>query len=166
MLVALEHEAIRQAVRLGEARVSTAHLLLAVVELDEQLNAVGLRLPEPLQSVNCGGRILAKHSIGAQVLAQMLPGLADGDEQTASLSQRRRWWRENPRHPAWTGSAAKAADQAQMNGVGTQVGPGSGHLLLASLAVPEGAAATLLRTLQVEPRTIVSEVMRLLPDKP
>lgn len=54
-------EAVRQAVRFAHSRVTTAHLVLAILAIEEQFVAAGLRLPEDRLAANGAGAILGSH---------------------------------------------------------------------------------------------------------
>lgn len=150
--LALEHEAIRQAVRVGAERVTTAHLLFALLALDEQLEEVQVALPERVAMSNRGGAIL--RTFGVSLRAVPSHGTELRDPGPVTPRHRRRLWRSNPRNPPWTAVAANAADRAPQLAGGGPVG--STALLQASLAESGGAAALLLRSLGVEPDEVLA----------
>lgn len=171
MLVALEMDAVRQAVRLDNERVDTSHLLLATIELDRDVAATGLKLPESCASVCRAGEVLAEFGVG-YAAAVCATGRSDRTAATVSAipgpwwwhSGRRRWWRTNARTPPWLLSAAVAADHAWSDGVGRGTRVGSSHLLIAALANREGPASHLLHRLGDEPEAVVDATIRRLQE--
>lgn len=168
MLVALEMEAVRQAVRAGATQLHTGHLLLAALELDRNLQAVGATLPEPLAAVNGAGGVLAEHGVDYRTVAACAETLAVPLEPTVRVGpgpwwwkpSRRRWWRVVAGDPPWAISAGTAADRALADAQNQRTRAGSSHLLVAALAVPDGPASRLLRQLGADSQTVAAETAR------
>jgi hypothetical protein len=170
LLLALEMEAIRQAVRMGSAQVTTAHLLLTVLELDRNLEALGEQLPGALATANCGGRVLADHGIGYDAAIAAATEISDPVEPAAApvagpwwwKPSRQRWWRTKYLNPPWAASAAEAADRTGTDTRRRRTRPGTGPLLAAVLAEPDGPACQVLHQLGADPATVSVETTRQL----
>jgi hypothetical protein len=164
ILHALELEAVRQAIQLAHPQVTTAHLLLAVLSLDEQLAAAQVRLPDALLEDNAGGEILAAHGVTHHVALQHLAQQPVTVLPLASVPpghQRSR--RTLPHASMWAGQAADASTSARA----TTDGPcGSTQLLIAALANLDGSAAQLLRRMGADPAAIVSDGQHRTATKP
>jgi hypothetical protein len=63
ILLLIEHDARKQAVRLGHAHTGTVELLLSTLDLHEQLHTAGMVLPEPAARHNSAGQILRGHGV-------------------------------------------------------------------------------------------------------
>gem|GEM_PF-5278797 len=156
VLLTLELESVRQAVRLGHSQVTSAHMVLAILTLAEQLTSLGLTLPADQVGVNGAEKTLANCGVGFAAALKAVPAPPSA-EQSAS-AQRRRPWRTHPRYPPWTIAAAAAADEAREMVSGAGVRVGASHLLVALLADSEGPGAQLLRVLGADPVEIAAEV--------
>ncbi|MEU0558684.1 hypothetical protein [Dactylosporangium sp. NPDC006015] len=150
VLANLELEAIRQAVRLGRDRVTTADLVLAVAAFEDELAARRLR---PVQAHRS---LLTVRGLTSADAALAATTATDTDDPAVAGPARRRAWRTNPNNPPWSTAAAAAADQARTTAAAAGVPAGSAQLLSAALTVPDNAAWTLLRALHTDP----SEVLR------
>jgi hypothetical protein len=169
MQLALELEAIRQAVRLGSSQVTTAHLLLATIELDRSLQAVGASLPAPRSAVSQAGQVLGQHGVDYLAAVGSTAELATVPEPVATVApgpwwrkRRRWWWWTDPRSPAWAASAGAAAEAAAAHAARDQTRVGSSHLLIAAVADPDGPAGLVLRRLGADPAAVSEEVARRL----
>jgi hypothetical protein len=168
MQLALELEAIRQAVRLGSSQVTTAHLLLATIELDRSLQAVGASLPDSRSAVSQAGQVLAQHGVDYLAAVGSTAELAMVPEPVAAVApgpwwrKRRRWWWTDPRSPAWAASAGAAAEAAASHAARDQTRVGSSHLLIAAVADPDGPAGLVLRRLGADPAAVSEEAARRL----
>jgi hypothetical protein len=157
ILHALEMEAIRQAVRLDHLQVTTAHLLLAVLSLDEQLTAAQVRLPNELVEDNAGGEILAAHGVTHHAALQHLAQQPVTDPPVPSVPPRhQRLRRTLPHDSMWTSEARDAGTSARATTDGLAL-CGSTQLLIAALTNLDASAAQLLRRMGPDPAAIVAE---------
>lgn len=170
MLVALEMEAVRQAVRVGSEQVHTGHLLLAMLEMDRNLQVAGATLPDQLAVVSGGGQVLAEHGVDHQAAAVCVEALVVAVEPAVRAIPgpwwwkpgQRRWWRVVAADPQWAISAGDAADRAQSDARSQGTRAGSSHLLVAALADAVGPAARVLRELGAAPEAVAQEAARQL----
>ncbi len=123
VLASLEFEAIRQAVRLGQAQVTPAHLLLAVMALEDQVSSTRVRFAGR-RSAMVNAPVLSQFGM---TMREARPVVRDGIAEPSVGVQRRRAWRTNPRNPSWGISAARIADEARMDSTG--LGSGALHLV-------------------------------------
>lgn len=141
----LELEANRLAVRWGHARVTTAHLFLAVLSLNLQL----LGDPDPLDANHVMvNRALASSGITLQDALPLIPVEMESGEP----APRPRWQQAGPECSKEARLAVSAATvQARRRPLFEH-----GQCLLASsLSAPEGAAAELVRRLELDPASLV-----------
>lgn len=147
----LEHEAMRQAVLMGHARVSTASALLAVCILDAQLEESGHRLLKEYLPYNQGGEILAEAGVKlGRARAAAEPLVKERETHTASESSER-FWGNRLADPVWSIAAAEAMDQSAVlaqrlahRSVGTL------HLLAAVIHDDASSAVRLLQQLGID----------------
>jgi hypothetical protein len=150
MIFILEQEAVRQAVRLGHHMVTTAHLLLAALTVDDQLALSGLSLAPELVDGNRGGSMLVGAGVTHDVLTRHLAGRTV-NKQPASY-RRRRQWRTRAGFPQWTVEAESAADRVRRCGEPGSVG--TTHLVDEALRDHEGDAYMTLMALGVDLATM------------
>lgn len=152
-----------QAVRLGRSVISSAEVLLSILELHEQLDTAGVALPAEVARYNQAGEVLRAHGVTlraatwAAAEVPMLPGNAEDDLHDVDI---RGWQPPRPRPGASSygrtaltalHSASAAARRAGHPFAGTT------HLLLAVLAELNGPGARLLRRLGAQPKRIRSD---------
>lgn len=155
VLVGLELEAIRQAVRGGAAQVSRAHLLLAICSVEQQLKTTGRSLRRDLAPYGEAATILAQWGIDYPTAATAVSRLPDND--IAIDSSRR--WRSQRHDPGFGSVTAQTVTEAMA--LATHLGHrgrGASHVLSALLAHSHGAATTLLSSLGVNLPALASAV--------
>ncbi|MCQ0003805.1 Clp protease N-terminal domain-containing protein [Actinomadura madurae] len=142
-------EAQRQAVRLGHSSVTTAHLLLSILVLDDQIAIAGHRFRDGVAQVNGAAELLrtrgATPSAVLGAVAELIPA---GDRpQAGSLT------------PDMEGSAEKAVTRARLL-ANERKSPSTGtaHLLSAVLAEPDDPCHAVLSAVGVD----VEELRRAL----
>jgi hypothetical protein len=152
VLVELENQAAIQAIRLAHERVTTAHLMLAVLAFEHQQGITGLSPRAGTGRTN--QPLLAE--LGATYPQAV--GRAAAIEPAGDLAppRRRRAIRTRPGYPRWTAAAARAADHARQLAVGGGIPAGSLHLIHAALGESDGAAARLLSALSVDPEQVLA----------
>jgi hypothetical protein len=174
----LELEATGRAVWLGHPTVTTAHLLLAVAALDEQV-ALAERarpdrsVPAGLLAANRGGAVLTANGVTYPAALRIVATSADLDEALPPATDGPPAPRSGhgggdpapgtgPLGPAWSASAlaARADLRAAYRSSGDSVG--STHLLAAALTQPDAAAQRLLRGLGADPAAVAAGARRLL----
>ncbi|GAB7039806.1 MULTISPECIES: Clp protease N-terminal domain-containing protein [Catenuloplanes] len=154
-LAFLEDEAIAETVRSGWPQTTSAHLLLAVVVLEEEMMA-GDFYPSDNYLSACG---IVLKSIGFdRGKAYRYLESVMREEQSAS-PQRRRAWRSNPKNPPWTITAVRVADSAR--GVGSAP-VGSAHLLYSILVDSDDIGRRLLREQAIDPQDVRVSLARRL----
>lgn len=163
VLACLQDEVLRQAVIMGDRRVQTSAVLLAVLSLDEQLAASGQRLKPEYAAHNRGGVILSGLGCDlrrAQRVAQGVtePGTPLSDEEAAA----RFWGGRKAGDPAWDGNVARVLNRAgEFARERGHSDIGTSHLLAALLAEPESAAAQqVVAGLGVDPQRVRELVAR------
>lgn len=152
ILACLEREVMRQAVVTGHAIVQSSSVLLAIVSLDVQLDAVGERLRTPYLPHNQGGRLLIEAGFDLAKAQSAAESLADIELETlpANESSARFWDTGKPGDPSWSTAAASAMDQAASIGrVHGHPHAGTSHLLVAALT-EDSAASRLLTNLGLD----------------
>ncbi|NJC81928.1 Clp protease N-terminal domain-containing protein [Planosporangium mesophilum] len=162
VLYVMEMEAIRQAVRLGNSRVTTAHLVLATLVLHEELVTAGPWEPETVGALGSAGAILAARGVTSFSVGRHLATLSSfGD---AAPKQRHRAWRTNPKHPKWTVAAAQAAEATRNASPQGQedVSAGTARLFVSALADADDDAVRMLHRLSIDPAAVVKEAERLI----
>lgn len=134
LLAAFPQEISRQAVLLGDTQLSTAHVVLAVADLDRQLAAAGSRLPEAIAVNNTGGAILAEHGLRYEAAIRSRPELTPS-EAVATHVARGLWPALRNGDPTWGQVVVDllAAARADAAARGHRDG-GTTHLLALTLA--------------------------------
>ncbi|MEW2359436.1 Clp protease N-terminal domain-containing protein [Spirillospora sp. NPDC029432] len=143
MVPTVRLEAERQAVRLGHATVTTVHLLVAMLVLDEQLAAAGDRLRDDLAGLNGAAGLLRERGATAAAAAAASAGLAPAGEFVPDEDG-----------PAWR-ALARARRLAQERG---DASTGTVHVLTALLDDPDDPCGGLLASIGVD----VAELRRAL----
>lgn len=150
-LAFLEDEAIAETVRLGHDRTTLTHLVLAVLILEEQMAASGLR-PTNEYMPSCDF-ILRPFAIDRELVSVTVVSVPQEGE--IAPAQRRRSWRSNPKNPPWTVTASRAAEQARSATSSSSKAPtGSANLLFAVLSDSDDSGRQLLREHSVDPETV------------
>jgi len=161
ILFLIEADANDKAVRTGHAAVTSADVLLSVIDLHEQLAAAGLELPPDAARWNEAGQILAACSVAGpaavRAASRMPPWPTDAEDDLTDVPHMG-WWKAKALTggPAQGRTALVALREASL--LAHRLGhpyAGTTHLLRALLAEPTGPAARLLRHLGV-----VSDVVR------
>lgn len=156
VLVALEHEAIIQAVRLAQAQVTTAHLLLAIILFEEEMATTGLRPRTELLRAN--DIVLLRYGVSyGSAVANAAAATAVG---AVAPPRRGRPWRTKPDNPPWTVAAADAAERARTMAAVSGVPEGSLHLLLSILERSDEVAARLMVDLDVDVAEVIEGARR------
>ncbi|WP_433337541.1 Clp protease N-terminal domain-containing protein [Spirillospora sp. CA-294931] len=141
IVLTVRQEARRGAVRLGHSTVTTVHLLLAVLALDDQLTSAGLRLRDGLERNNTGAESLRARGV-------TLPTALDAATELIPADQ------TEPGSPVplkLSDGAEQALTRARLS-ANARKDPSTGttHLLGALLADPGDPCDTLLTTLGVD----------------
>jgi Clp amino terminal domain, pathogenicity island component len=151
-MVCLESQAVVEAVRLGHKFVAPSHLILAVLRVEHEMRATGLRPVVPRYAAN--DFLLADFAVFYRPAIEVADSI--GSRGPAAAKQRGRAWRQNPRNPAWMSSAVSVAERAR--GLGTSAHPtGSLHLVHASLSDQDDTGCEMMRRLSVDPGSVVAE---------
>jgi len=131
--VALMHESVRQAVRVGSADVGQAQLIPAMCAVDEQLRDTGRSLADPWVEHNCGGRILSAWGISSAASARRSVRFRQGE-----VPPRQRWrWRTTRGDPPYGADVTRTVERAER--YAAELGHpyvGTNHLLMALLSDP------------------------------
>lgn len=142
VLACLESEAVRQAVRLGHDRLTTAHLLLGVLSFNDQIRQSAGR-----GSLSAfGSRSLIDFRV---TLEDVVTNVSSEWENVGAAPRSRRHPIETRRgNPRWSASAAQATASARSR---TRQAPAESHsdVLVAAIAEYEGASLA-LRTVGVD----------------
>ncbi|MDR7276606.1 Clp protease N-terminal domain-containing protein [Catenuloplanes atrovinosus] len=145
----LESEVLRQAVRAGHDRVTTEALLLAVLSLDAQLAAGGVRLAERFRAHNRGGELL--RAAGLPAAPEPADGAEPGDVLGPEETARRLWSGGRPGDPVWGRRVIDALDRAgELARAAGHSDIGTTHVLAAALDDAESAAVRWLHDLGVD----------------
>lgn len=160
VLACLEEEALRQAVIVGHRSVQSDAVLLAVLSMDEQLEATGQRLRPPYPRHNQGGRILAEFGVDRRRAQRAAEGLTeDGGQLAAEESAQRFWGGGKPGDPPWDGHAVQLLDRAgALARAAAHPDIGTSHLLAAAVRDTGSAAVRLLTELAVDLQKIRGRV--------
>ncbi|MFI0353186.1 Clp protease N-terminal domain-containing protein [Actinomadura sp. 9N407] len=136
----VRQEARRQAVRLGHSNVTTVHLLLAMLALDDQLTTTGLRLRDGLEQNNTAAELLRAQGVTLPVAVN-----------AAELVPAERGEPGSPVPPKLSGGAEQALTRARLN-ANERKDPSTGttHLLTALLADPDDPCNALLAAVGVD----------------
>jgi ATP-dependent Clp protease ATP-binding subunit ClpA len=159
-LIELEFEAVRHAVRLGHRQVSTAHLLLAILECDHQLSAAGASFIGSYQKNNQASILLHANRVTRAAVLEHLSSF----EHSGNVAPERRHRKVRTRrsNPKWTRSAAEAADNSRSLARQRNEDAGSLHLLLSLLKESSTFACEMVHALGFDPDTILRDTERLL----
>lgn len=137
----LEDEAIAETVRLGHDRTTLTHLILAVLVLEEEMTASGLR-PAVDYMQSCD--FVLQH-FGIDREAVSLAAASTPQVGEIASPQRRRSWRSGSRNPPWTVAAVRVAEAARLvASTGSRAALGSAHLLHAVLTDPDSSGRRVL----------------------
>jgi hypothetical protein len=161
LLLGLELEANRQAIRVNSRYVNTAHLLLAVLELEEQLKIAGVSLRDSVESTSRGGRLLVAHGVTSWSVVTCLPEIA-ADDPAVRPPTRRRFWRGGTRGPSWARSAWLAAEVPWQRSSLRTV-KGSTDLLASIVENPDSEACRVLNAIGVDVDTLMAQASRTSP---
>lgn len=156
LVMAVDREANRQAIRLGASQVNQVHLLLAICVLHNQLDQLGLTFAERWSRHNEAGEVLAENGVVAERLVQRLWG----QTVTEDSANRSRPWRNKVRADLPFGASVAAVDE-RAHAYAAELGhdyAGTSHMLLALLSEGEGSASSLLRSIGVEDRRLEMEL--------
>jgi hypothetical protein len=166
MLYVVEGTATYQAVRTGHARVTSADVLLSILDVDEQLASAGKALPEDVARWNQAGEILMQHGVTRQSAARLATQLGSApadDEQSDDGVPTRGWWTVRTQVvgiPDQGRTALLALREASLSA--RRHGhpyAGTTHLLATLLAEASGPAARLLRQLHTDPEVIRAQAL-------
>jgi ATP-dependent Clp protease ATP-binding subunit ClpA len=155
VVAAVRSEDMRLAWRLGHARASSAHLLCALLDVDEQIErSEGVDLPPDIAAHNTAGVVLRNAGV---TLTTLIVATADlPDEAEAALPKRgtfagpaRRYWSESSE------KACRNADELARSLRHRRIG--TTHLLAGCLATSDGPAFRLLAALGTDPAAIREE---------
>lgn len=129
-LIALEYEAIRQAVRMGHQQVHAAHLLVAIAAMGQDLHDSGHTLRKSFAAHGRADTLLTGAGVAYPSLAHWLVPIEFPDAAT----DRNRFWRRFPHNPPVGVDVAATIGQAStLAAERTHRPAGSEHLLLAIL---------------------------------
>ncbi|WP_433870946.1 Clp protease N-terminal domain-containing protein [Saccharopolyspora sp. CA-218241] len=139
MVLTVRREAMRQAVRFGHPQVTTAHLVLAMLVVDEQIATSGQRLRKRFAVDNAGAELLRDRGVARAAAAGAVADLAPSGE------------RSRPTDPSLAsgveGVLHRAREIASERGAKAT---GTNHLLIALLAADDDPGTALLSTLGVD----------------
>ena len=154
ILSELEEQAVVQGIRLEQRRVTTAHLVLAVLAFEQELRVTGLRPAGPAAeaSVPVLFDLGAVHSAAPAIAARIE---ARGEP---APERKRRAIRARADETRWTVGAADACDRAREAGGRRGVGAGSLHLLRAALAGRDDAGRRLVTGLGLDPHRVLAAI--------
>ncbi|MGI5184764.1 Clp protease N-terminal domain-containing protein [Dactylosporangium sp. CA-152071] len=154
-------EAMRQAARLGDGPVTSAHLLLGAAGMAAQLRAADLHLRPAVQPFNAALDVLTAHGVTLDRAVSAMPDarVADLAVVPHGRAQLVIWFPG----PGWTAEAVDAVDRAVALARDAGHGEtGSSHLTVAALDA-DGTAARLVRALGADPGAVRDDVTRTLP---
>lgn len=158
-LTFVEDEAVAETVRLGHDRTTVTHLILAILVLEEEMAASGLR-PASDYAQACDF-VLRPFTLDREMLAMTVASIAQ--EGAIAPPQRRRSWRSSPKNPPWTVAAVRVAEAARgLVPSDRKALVGSAHLLYAVLADSDDSGRRLLREHSVDPATVQDLLVRRL----
>ena len=146
---ATEMEANRQAVRLGDAQVTGAHLMLAVVSVAGQLDRAGIDPAEDPIGVRAAAAALRTCGLSYETLA-LAGARIDPVHRPDAPRAAQRGWRADPKGPSWTVAASGIAERAR-----TAAEPGALAMVRAGLA-EDVAAPELVRRGGAQPEAILA----------
>lgn len=161
VLGCLELEMMRQAVRLNSQTVMPAHVLLAMLSLDHQLQLTSKTLTARSTPFNTGADILRRAGVDRLgVVRAMETNTADSDHPTLAAESSGRLWQLG--QPAWQTETGATLDRS------VEIARGCGHPeagtlhLLAALLERAGPTNRLLDALGADSDAIRDDVNRAL----
>jgi hypothetical protein len=158
-LLALMQESARQAVRLGGAQVSQAHLIIALCAVEDQFRYTGRCLADRWTEHNRGGQTLSRWGVGYVSSAEYAARLPEQD-----VSACRRWrWRVGRGDPPYGVDVTQTVEHAEQHAA--RLGhryAGTSHLLMALLSDQDGAGCRLLRDMGVDDGPLRRDMARQL----
>jgi Clp amino terminal domain, pathogenicity island component len=154
VIFCLEGEALRLAARLGDQVVTTAHLLLAIVSLDEQLAADGRQILGAAGRFSDTADVL--HQCGVTDLFAYAPGNTGEETNVMPRDEAAERFFDGgkPGDPAWGYQAVTALDSAGTLAELSRTEPGTTHLLAALLANVQSSAYRLLEIAGADPMAV------------
>ena len=154
--VVLRTEADRQAIRLGHRRVGTPHLLLAVMALGAQLQAINCGFRD--NDNNAAATVLESYGLTLGAMLDSLNEPGNAAMELAPSTARRRIGQ------LWSVETAMEAEDAMRRAVelarAERAETGTTHLVVAALAEPGSSACDLLDRLGADPADIVADLER------
>ncbi|WP_192580685.1 Clp protease N-terminal domain-containing protein [Micromonospora sp. AMSO1212t] len=158
ILVGVDVEARRQAVRLGHDVIGPLHILLAMLTHDATLAAARLRVPATHSSRNRGAGVLRTHGVDADRL-RALAASGGGPEEPPAEVLTKQLSSQRPGDP-FTGTDVVTAMARAMEISLAYRHPdtGTSHLLLALIEDDAGDGAAILRHLNVNPEAVRARV--------
>ncbi|KAB1915202.1 Clp protease N-terminal domain-containing protein [Micromonospora sp. AMSO31t] len=169
MLLLVEQRARQLAVRAGADVVTSAHVLMAVLAMHDELLRDGRPVRPDVHRWNQAGEILVSHGATAGAAVHALPGLPSVDDERRLDGLPDKGWHEPkapfaaPAHGRSELSALRGASLAAFRRGDPYAG--TTHLLVELLADPAGPAARLLRLLDVDPASVRADAQRHLPEQ-
>jgi len=148
-VVMLEIEAVRQAVRLGHDRLTTAHLLLAVLSLNEQM----MLAEDMTGSSDIVHARLAECGVTLDEAIAHLP--VELERDAVRPVGKKAMARPRFGGPAWSSQVVVATDQAGAATRNTSVAAQVSAFTTAAVSDNDGAAAELLRRMGVSPGDVI-----------
>lgn len=168
ILFRIESEAPTKAAQAGHGTVTAAHVLIALIDLHEQLASADTTLADEVARWNQAGVILASHGVrlrpAARAAARLESVPSDAEHDLTDLPTRG-WATPQASVGAPTQGRTALAALRHASLTAYRLGhpyAGTTHLLAALLEEPLGPAARLLRRLDVDPDAVRSEVTRRL----
>jgi Clp amino terminal domain, pathogenicity island component len=150
LLVGLELQAKTEAVRLGHAAVGLPHLLLAIMTLEAELAATGLRPLAVYAKANTA--ILEPLGVTHDAAIRVATPVPAGTP--LAPPQKRRPWHGGRGDPRWTASAARVSERAGGSA-------GSVGLLRSVLSDEDDSGRRFLAALGIQPAIVETELDRL-----
>jgi hypothetical protein len=141
-IAAVEWEGQQQAVRLGDRRVATVHLLIAVCALTQQLADAGWRLTEAAGYANAAGELLRKRGVTADSVVRLAAKLAT-DVDPVAARRYRRWRAVRACLPIGTDANAVIDRAVRLARARRHQPAGTSHLILAMADGSEPLATVL-----------------------
>lgn len=156
-LHALSTEATRQAVLLDHQEVTTGHLVLAMLAMDQDLADAHRHMPTG--GANDGARVLRRHGVRREDWRARLAAADPGALRRAGPASPR-YYLERPWGPSWTCEAVHGIDSA-VRRAGNHRRVGTTAALAGSLSEPSSVAVSVLSGLGVAPDAVARELETL-----
>ncbi|MFF4877646.1 Clp protease N-terminal domain-containing protein [Micromonospora sp. NPDC000668] len=158
ILVGVEFEAKRQAIRLDHDVIGPLHILLAVLTHDATLEAARVRVPVHHSGRNRGPAVLRIHGVDADRL-RLLAARRGGPEEPPAEVLTKQLSSQRPGDP-FTGTDVVTAMARAMEISLAYRHPdtGTSHLLLALIEDDAGDGSAILRDLSVDPTALRARV--------